>query len=341
MAVSRHSPDSRKWAWAGRDRAQALLAGIAAAAKRVSMATNIAGLRLENPVLTASGTYGFGREYAPLVPPSALGAVTTKCVTRQPRHGNRAPRVTEAPAGMLNSIGLQNPGVDEFLRTELPWLREHQACVVVNIAGATVSEYGRLTARLDGAPGISAIEINVSCPNVEREGMAFGVSAKATAAVVKCVRRETSLPIICKLTPNVTDIAEIAAAAEEAGADAISLINTLLGMTIDLETRRPVIASTFAGLSGPAIRPVAVRMVWQVRQAVKVPVIGMGGIATAGDAMEFILAGANAVAVGSACFRNPLAPLEVISGIAAYLERHGLTLDEATGLAQKDEVKGA
>jgi dihydroorotate dehydrogenase (NAD+) catalytic subunit len=330
-------PGSSDWAWAGRERAEALLARIKSLSDRRPgiLATGVGDLALANPVLTASGTYGFGREYAPLVPPAALGAITTKCVTLEVRQGNPSPRVTETPAGMLNSIGLQNPGVDEFLRSELPWLRESNATVVVNIAAATVSDYARLTARLADAEGIGGLEINVSCPNVEREGMAFGVSPTATAAVIAAVRRETSLPVICKLTPNVTDIAEIAMAAEAAGADAISLINTLLGMVIDVETRRPVIANTFAGLSGPAIRPVAVRMVWQVRQAVRVPVIGMGGIASATDALEFILAGASAVAVGSACFANPLLPLEVIAGIGEYLERCNLTLTEAVGLAHK------
>jgi len=321
------------WAWAGVDRAADLRRRIAAA--EVPLDVNIAGLRLSNPVITASGTYGFGREYAPLIPPASLGAVCTKCVTLEPRAGNRPPRVTETPAGMLNSIGLENPGVDAFLREELPWLREHQARVIVNVAGQTAADYGRLVARLDGAPGVAAIEVNVSCPNVEREGMTFGVNPKSTEAVVRAVRRETSLPVICKLTPNVTDVSEIATAAEEAGADAISLINTLQGMAIDLDTQRPVLGNVMGGLSGPAIRPVAVRMVWQVRRACKVPVIGMGGIATAEDAMEFILAGASAIQVGSACFTNPLAPLEIIDGIGLYLQRTGLTLEQATGLAQR------
>ena len=328
-----HNKDS--WIWAGQERVAALLAQIGELGVPVGLATNLGGLRLRNPVITASGCYGFGQEYAPAIPPEALGAICTKCVTLEPRAGNKPPRVVETPAGMLNSIGLQNPGVDGFLRTELPWLREHQARVIVNIAGRTIAEYGQLVAKLDGAPGIAAIEVNVSCPNVEREGMAFGVSAKSTEAVMRAVRRETSLPLICKLTPNVTDVVEIARAAEEAGADVISLINTLLGMSIDTATQKPVLGNVFGGLSGPAVRPVAVRMVWQVRQAVKLPIIGMGGIADARDAMEFILAGASAIMVGTACFTNPLAPLEVAAGIAAYLDQHGLQLEEAIGRAHQ------
>jgi dihydroorotate dehydrogenase (NAD+) catalytic subunit len=321
------------WAWAGAERSAALLAEIDASAAPLEV--NISGLKLCNPVMTASGCYGFGREYAPVIPPSSLGAICTKCVTLEPRAGNAPPRVTETPGGMLNSIGLQNPGVDRFLREELPWLREHQAKVIVNVAAPTVADYGRLVARLAGAPGVHAIEVNVSCPNTEREGMTFGVNAKATESVIRAVRRETSLPVICKLTPNVTDIAEIALAAEEAGADAISLINTLLGMTIDTETRRPVLGNTMGGLSGPAVRPVAVRMVWQVRKASKLPIIGLGGIADARDAIEFILAGASAVQVGSICFTNPMAPLEIIAGIGRYLARTGISLDRLVGLAHR------
>lgn len=328
------APDSRSdaWAWAGSARAQALLAEIATLPV---LETNLSGLRIRNPVMAASGCYGFGREYAPLIPPSSLGAVCTKCVTLEPRAGNAPPRVVETPSGMLNSIGLQNPGVDAFLREELPWLREHQAKVIVNIAAPTASDYGRLVAKLDGAPGVAAIEVNVSCPNTEREGMIFGVNAKATEQVVRSVRRETSLPLICKLTPNVTDVAEIALAAEEGGADVISLINTLLAMTIDIETRRPVLGNTVGGLSGPAVRPVAVRMVWQVRRATKLPIIGMGGIASAQDAIEFMLAGASAVQVGTACFTNPLAPLEIIAGLGHYLAQTGLTLDRLVGSAHR------
>lgn len=325
------------WAHSLAGRARALEARLAAITSEMDLAINLGGLRLRNPVLAASGTYGFAREYAALYSPALLGAVCTKCVTLEPRAGNRPPRVTETPAGMLNSIGLENPGVDAFLRDELPWLRDQGACVVVNIAGHTVAEYGRLTARLDGTPGIAALEVNVSCPNVDRGGMAFGVSAKATEAVMRSVRRETSLPLICKLSPNVTDIVEIASAAEECGADALSLINTLLGMAIDVATRRPVIGNTFGGLSGPAIKPVALRMVWQVRRAVKLPLLGMGGIACPEDAVEFVLAGASAVAVGSAVFSNPLLPLEVAVGLAGYLSETGLSLADAVGLAHKPQ----
>ena len=322
------------WSWAGTERAAQLVAEIERLAAKSPLEVNISGLRMPNPVLTASGTYGFGREYAPLVPPAALGAICSKCVTLRPRAGNPSPRVTETPAGMLNSIGLQNPGADGFLREELPWLFDQGARVIVNIAGGTVADYASLVAKLDSAPGVVAFEVNVSCPNVEREGMAFGVSPKSTELVVRAVRRETSLPVICKLTPNVTNVVEIAQAAEEAGADAISLINTLLGMAIDVESQRPVLGNTLGGLSGPAIKPVALRMVWQVRAVTRLPIIGMGGIVTAEDALEFILAGASAVAVGSACFVNPLAPLEIIHGIAAYLDRTGLALRDAVGRAQ-------
>ncbi|MDP2872669.1 MAG: dihydroorotate dehydrogenase [Bacillota bacterium] len=321
--------------------ARRLEAELASLRAQIDLCCNLGGLQLGSPVLVASGTYGFGREYGALYSPALLGAVCTKCVTLEPRAGNVPPRVTETPAGMLNSIGLENPGVDVFLREELPWLRDQGARVVVNIAGHTVAEYGRLTARLDGTPGIAGLEVNVSCPNVDRGGMAFGVSAKSTEAVMRVIRKETSLPLICKLTPNVTDVTEIARAAEESGADVLSLINTLLGMAIDIETRRPVIGNTFGGLSGPAVKPVALRMVWQVRQAVKLPLLGLGGIACAEDAVEFILAGASAVAVGSGTFSNPLLPLEVTVGLGGYLKRTGLRLADAVGLAHRPQGKEA
>jgi dihydroorotate dehydrogenase (NAD+) catalytic subunit len=323
------------WAEAYSGRVTELASEIRSLASELDLQVNLGGLKLATPVVVASGTFGFGREYSALFPLSLLGGLCTKCVTLEPRVGNRPPRVTETPAGMLNSIGLENPGVRAFLREELPWLRGQGTAVIVNMAGHTVSDYGRLASQLDGNDGIAALEINVSCPNVERGGMAFGVSPKATEAVVKAVRRETSLPLVCKLTPNVTDIVELARAAERGGADALTLINTLLGMAVDIGTRKPVIGNTFAGLSGPAIRPVAVRMVWQVTQAVRLPVIGLGGIGCGDDAIEFILAGASAVAVGSSIFRNPLAPLEVTAGVARYLKRSGLALSEAIGLAQR------
>jgi dihydroorotate dehydrogenase (NAD+) catalytic subunit len=317
------------------DRAARLLQELDALSGQVNLALNLGGLRLRNPVLVASGTYGFGREYAAFYSPAVLGAVCTKCVTLEPRAGNPPPRVTETPSGMLNSIGLENPGLEVFLRQDLPWLNGQRARVVVNMAGHTEAEYGRLASMLDGAPGVAALEINVSCPNVERGGMAFGTDPRVCGSVVRTVRRETSLPLICKLTPNVTDITEIARAAEEAGADVISLINTLLGMAIDIEARRPVLGNTLGGLSGPAIKPVALRLVWQVRRAVKLPLIGMGGIASAEDAVEFMLAGADAVAVGSAMFSNPLAPLEVLVGLARYLKHTGLKPADLRGLAQR------
>ena len=289
----------------------------------VDLSTQIAGLRLKNPVLVASGTFGFGREYSDLIDLNRLGGVVTKGLTLRPLAGNPPPRVVETPAGMLNAIGLQNPGVDVFIREELPWLAQFDVAVIANVAGHAVEEYGEVAARLDGAPGVAGLEINISCPNVKEGGMAFGVDPATAAAVTASVRRRTRLPVIVKLSPNVTKVETIARAVVDAGADALSLINTLVGMVIDVDRRRPLLANGTGGLSGPAVRPVAVRMVYEVAQALAVPIVGLGGITCARDALEFIMAGASAVAVGSALFRDPQTPIKVIDGLADYLNRHG------------------
>ena len=290
--------------------------------------TDLGRIVLKNPVMTASGTFGYGREYHEFFDISRLGAVVVKGIRMTPSAGNPTPRVAEVASGMLNAIGLQGPGVEHFLHDEayLPFLRSVGATVIVNIWGTTVEEYAEVAAALEaGAAGaIAALEINISCPNVKAGGVAFGTDPKRAAQVVSRVRAATKLPLITKLSPNVTDIAEFARAAEAAGSDMISLINTLTGMAIDIETRRPKLANVTGGLSGPAVKPVAVRMVWQAAKAVKIPVIGMGGIMTGEDAVEFLLAGASAVAVGTANFVDPLAPVKVLEGIEAYLDRHGI-----------------
>ncbi len=285
---------------------------------------DLAGIPMKTPVMTASGTFGFGPEYADFVDLNRLGAIVVKGTTLKPRPGNDGRRIAETPAGMLNAIGLENPGVDEFLAHTLPKLQGIDTPVIVNISGNTVEEYGELAARLD-VSGVAGIEINISCPNVKEGGIAFGTSCASAAAVVKAVKGNTAKPVITKLSPNVTDIAEMARAVEAAGTDAISLINTLLGMAIDIHSWRPVLGNVVGGLSGPAVKPVAVRMVWQVARAVRCPVIGMGGIMTARDAVEFLLAGASAVAVGTANFVNPRAGVEVAEGIRDYLAEKGLT----------------
>ncbi|MCH8994147.1 MAG: dihydroorotate dehydrogenase [Chloroflexi bacterium] len=276
-------------------------------------------LTLANPVMTASGTFSFGLEEGPGFDAQQLGAIVTKTVTLRPRAGSPQPRTAETAAGMLNAIGLQNPGVATVLREMAPRWARRQAPVIVSILGATVEEYGRLAARLDGADGVSAIEVNISSPNARRGGMEFGQEPDAAAAVTEAVVRHTTLPVIVKLTPNVTDIVAIAHAVVDAGADALCLINTLQAMAIDTGTRKPTIASTFAGLSGPAIKPVALRMVYQVAAAIDVPIVGCGGITTGSDAVEFLMAGATAVQVGTASFVNPAAPLEVLEGIQRFM----------------------
>lgn len=294
----------------------------------------LGNLSLPNPVLTASGTYGFGREFEPLYPLSLPGAIMTKGLTLRPSLGNPTPRVAETPAGMLNSIGLENPGPDAFINEELPWLKARGARVIANIGGHALSDYEALSRRLSEATGLDAIEVNISCPNLDCGGMTFGIDPSLTEEAVRLVKKHSKVPVIAKLTPNVTDITEIAKAAVRGGADIISLINTLLGMAIDVNTRRPVLARNVGGLSGPAIKPVALRMVWQVAQAVEVPIIGMGGIMTARDAIEFFLAGASAVALGTANLINPACVPEVIEGIDQWLDREGYkSVNDIRGLA--------
>lgn len=282
----------------------------------------IGSLVLKNPVLTASGTFGYGEEYTPFVDLNRLGGIVVKGLSLAPRLGNPPPRIMETPAGMLNAIGLQNVGVEVFLAKKMPYLRRYDTRVIVNIFGESLDEYRRLAAILSAAPGIHAIEVNISCPNVKKGGLAFGAHPECAAEVTRGVRGETDLPLIVKLTPNVTDITLIAQAAEEAGADALSLINTLTGMCVDIERRRPQLANVTGGLSGPAIRPVALRMVWQVLQKVRIPVVGIGGIATASDALEFLITGARAIQVGTANFISPSATTDVLEGITAYMIRH-------------------
>lgn len=281
----------------------------------------IAGVTFKNPVMTASGTFGSGMEYSEFVDLNRLGAVVTKGVANIPWEGNPTPRVAETYGGMLNAIGLQNPGIDVFLKRDIPFLKQFDTKVIVNVCGKTVADYVEVVERCGDAP-IDMLEINVSCPNVKEGAIAFGQKADALFHITKAVKAAAKQPVIMKLSPNVTDIAEMAKAAEEGGADAVSLINTLTGMKIDVEKRSFVLANKTGGLSGPAIKPVAVRMVYQAAKAVKIPVIGMGGIMTAEDALEFILAGASAVAVGAANFMNPYATVEIIDGITAYMERH-------------------
>lgn len=292
----------------------------------VDLAVRIGTLRLENPVMAASGTFGYGQEYHRLYDVSRLGAIVTKSLSLKPRSGNPAPRIYETASGMLNSIGLQNVGLEVFLKKKLPFLRRLKGPkMIVNLAGESVAEYVELARRLEEQSGINGLELNISCPNCERGGIQFGVDPKLTAEVVGKVRRVTRRTLIAKLSPNVTDITLIARAAVNAGADALSLINTLLGVAVDAKSWRPRIATVTGGLSGPAVKPVALRMVWQVHRALpKVPLIGIGGIMTAEDAVEFLLCGASAVEVGTANYVNPRAPLEIIQGLTAYLSARGL-----------------
>lgn len=289
----------------------------------VNLAVNLGGLAMKNPITTASGTFAAGMEYSDFVDVSALGAVTTKGVSLNGWEGNASPRIAEVPSGMLNSIGLQNPGVAHLKSEELPWLREQGATTIVNVSGHSFDEYVQVIEALEDAP-VDAYEVNISCPNVDAGGMTLGTHVPSVEKVVSLCREATSRPLIVKLTPNVTDITEIARAAEASGADAISLINTLLGMAIDAKRRRPVLARVVGGFSGPAVKPVALRMVWQCSKAVSVPILGMGGVTTGTDAVEFMLAGATAVAVGTANFMNPQATVDVIDGIVDYCEEQGV-----------------
>lgn len=295
---------------------------------------NIGGIEMKNPVMTASGTFGFGMEYSKFIDINQLGAMVVKGVTLKPKEGNPVSRVVETPAGMLNSIGLQNPGVDYVIQNYVPYFEKLNTKVIVNISGDTVEDYAAAAKRLASAGGINGLEVNISCPNVKSGGMAFGASSKSAFEVTKAVKDAVDIPVIVKLSPNVTDIAEIAKAVEEAGADAVSLINTLTGMAIDVNTKKPVLGNIVGGLSGPAIKPVALYAVWKVYKAVKIPIIGMGGIMNAIDALEFIMAGASAVAIGTANFVNPRSTVEVIEGIEKYLKNHEISnVNEFVGKA--------
>ena len=295
----------------------------------------IGGVEMKNPVTTASGTFGSGKEYSEFVDLNRLGAVTCKGVSDKPWTGNPAPRIAETYGGMLNAVGLQNPGVETFVKEDIPFLRQFDTKIIVNVCGHTLQEYCNVVERL-ADEDVDLLELNISCPNVAEGGITFGTNWKMVEQVVGEVKRRAKQPLIVKLTPNVTDIDVIARAAEAAGADAISMINTLLGMKIDLHTRKPLLANKTGGLSGPAIRPVAVRMVYQVAQSVKVPIIGMGGVANGEDAMEFILAGASMVAVGTANFANPYATVETVEGIEAYMRKYGVTsIADLVGAAWK------
>jgi dihydroorotate dehydrogenase (NAD+) catalytic subunit len=287
----------------------------------VDLGVDIAGLNLKNPVIAASGTFGFGREYSEYMDLNKIGGISVKGLKLKPTKGNKPPRIAETPAGILNSVGLQNPGVEAFIRDEIPFLRTFNTKIIVNVAGNTIEDYCEMVEILSDAD-IDAIELNISCPNVKEGCLAFGTSAGGTSLLVRRVREYCKKPLIVKLTPNVSDVREIAIAAEQAGADCVSLINTVLGMAIDIHKKKPILYNNFGGLSGPAIKPIAVRMVYEVSKAVNIPVIGMGGISTGDDAVEFLLAGAGAVMVGTANFVNPSACVDVVNGIVAYLNLH-------------------
>ena len=287
-----------------------------------NLEVEIAGIKLKNPVMTASGTFGYGEEFSPFIDLDKLGAMVLKGITLKPKMGNSPPRVIETPSGMLNSIGLQNVGVEMLIKEKLPYLQKFNTPVIINISGDTIEEYLELARRLGEISeemGVSGLEVNISCPNVKKGGMAWGTDSKATYKIINNIRKTTSLPLIVKLTPNVTDIKIIAQAAEEAGADALSLINTLVGMAVDINSRKPKLANISGGLSGPAVKPVAIWLVWQVFQTVNIPVIGIGGIIKVEDALEFIIAGARAIEIGTANFVNPRVTIEIIEGIKKYL----------------------
>ena len=292
-----------------------------------NLEVEIAGTKLKNPIMTASGTFGYGQEYEPFVDLNRLGAIILKGITLKPKKGNLPPRIIETPSGILNAIGLQNVGVEVLIKEKLPYLQKFNTPVIINISGDTIEEYVKLAIRLEEASQelrIVGLEVNISCPNVKKGGVAWGTDAKATYKVVSSIRKITTLPLIVKLTPNVTDIKAIAQAAEEAGADALSLINTLVGMAIDIDSRRPKLANISGGLSGPAVKPVALWMVWQVFQTVNIPIIGIGGIMKVEDALEFIIAGARAIQIGTANLVNPQVTMEIIEGMEKYLAENNI-----------------
>lgn len=300
-----------------------------------NLEVEVAGIKLKNPVMTASGTFGYGEEFSPFIDLDKLGAMILKGITLKPKMGNLPPRIIETPSGMLNSIGLQNVGVERLIKEKLPYLKKFNTPVIINISGDTIEEYTKLAGRLGEVSkdmGVDGLEVNISCPNVKKGGMAWGTDAEATYKIINSIRKTTSLPLIVKLTPNVTDIKTIALAAEEAGADALSLINTLVGMAIDIDSRKPKLANISGGLSGPAIKPVALWLVWQVFQAVNIPVIGIGGIIKVEDALEFIIAGARAIEIGTANFVNPKVTIEIIRGIEKYLIENNINdINELVG----------
>lgn len=292
-----------------------------------NLEVEIAGIKLKNPVMTASGTFGYGEEFSPFVDLDKLGAMVLKGIFLKPKMGNLPPRIIETPSGMLNAIGLQNVGVEMLIREKLPYLQKFNTPVIINISGDTIEEYLELARRLGEISeemGIAGLEVNISCPNVKKGGMIWGTDARATYKIITNIRKATSLPLIVKLTPNVTDIKIIAQAAEEAGADALSLINTLVGMAVDIDSRKPKLANISGGLSGPAVKPIAIWMVWQVFQTVNIPVIGIGGIIKVEDALEFIIAGARAIEIGTANFVNPRVTIEIIEGIEKYLTENNI-----------------
>jgi dihydroorotate dehydrogenase (NAD+) catalytic subunit len=303
--------------------------------KRPELAVEVAGIKLRNPIMPASGTFGYGEEYAPYIDLNRLGAVVTKGLSLNPKAGNATPRVCETVGGMLNAIGLQNVGVDAFLEQKMPFLEKFATPVIVNFFGSTLEEYGEVAARLDGIAGVAGLEMNISCPNVKHGGIVFGTDPQSAADVIGEVRKRTSKPLIVKLTPNVTDIRVMARAAEDAGADALSLINTLTGMAVDIRTRKPRLANVIGGLSGPAIRPVAVRLVHQVVQTVAIPVIGLGGINCAADALEFLIVGARAVQVGTANFIDPTAMETILVELEDFCIEQGVAdINELIGSLQ-------
>lgn len=298
------------------------------------LSVTVAGVRFPNPVIAASGTYGFGQDYTDLYPLNKLGGISCKGTTLEPRNGNPAPRIAETPAGMLNSVGLQNPGIDMFITGYLPQLKKDGNVIIANIAGATLDDYKRAVERLDSTD-VDMIELNISCPNVKQGGASWGITCEGAASVTKTVRAVTKKPLMVKLTPNVTNIVDIAKAVEAEGADCLSLINTLLGMRIDIKTHRPILKNNVGGFSGPAVFPVALRMVWQVANAVDIDVVGMGGITTAADAIEMMMAGAKAIQMGTAIFTDPYSPLKVIDGLEKYMEDNNLdSLEEIVGTVQ-------
>lgn len=292
---------------------------------------NVAGVEFNNPLIAASGTFGFGREYAEFYPLSTLGGISSKGITLVARPGNPAPRIAEAAGGMLNAVGLQNPGVDHFIEKDLPWLKEQGTRIIANIAGNTPEDYCAMAEKLNDTD-IDMIEMNISCPNVKRGGVQFGTSANGVADITKPVRAHCKKPLMVKLSPNVTDISEIALAAESEGADAISMINTLTGMRIDINTKRPIIHNNTGGFSGPALLPIAVRMVWQTYNKVKIPIVGLGGITTWQDAVEMLLAGATALQIGTVLFTDPYAPVKIVEGLEQYMDKNGVkSISELTG----------